>query len=381
MDPFSQALIGAAAVQSIPRLRNKLGRVSALLGAAGGLAPDLDILIQSKTDSILYFEYHRHFTHSLAFIPAGGALAMIPFLLFPSLRKKWKEVILAGVVGYATHGLLDAFTSYGTLLFWPFSDFRVAWDVLPIIDPIYTGLLALGVFATLIFIQTSRWVHLALALSVIYMGFAVSQHHSAAQAQQLLAHSRGHQIERSRVLPSIGNLAVWRSIYEFQNVFYSDAIRIPYGAFGMKKEEVAAYSLVKVGGSKPRFTEQQYRKLLEEQQIPGKRIERAIQDFRRFQWFAGDWLVYIPFSWGLSVGDFRYSMSSESTLPIWGFALDWKRMHAIDRPYRTERIRYPGKRMSDDRVKNYWNNIRGYEMNHRGWKSISQLLEAKTPPF
>ena len=41
-------------------------------------------------------------------------------------------------MGYATHGLLDSCTSYGTQLFWPFSDVRVAWDTMSIVDPLFT---------------------------------------------------------------------------------------------------------------------------------------------------------------------------------------------------------------------------------------------------
>ncbi len=37
-----------------------------------------------------------------------------------------------------THSLLDAFTSYGTQLFYPFSDWRVAFNVIAIVDPVYT---------------------------------------------------------------------------------------------------------------------------------------------------------------------------------------------------------------------------------------------------
>jgi inner membrane protein len=54
-------------------------------------------------------------------------------------------VLLAVVV--LAHPLLDAFTSYGTLLWWPFSDHRYAWDGIAIIDPFYTGPLLLALLA------------------------------------------------------------------------------------------------------------------------------------------------------------------------------------------------------------------------------------------
>src|SRR5690606_29471703 len=59
---------------------DRLGRKTWWLGALGGMAPDLDVIIRSASDPLLALEYHRHFTHSLAFIPIGGLLVAAPFL-------------------------------------------------------------------------------------------------------------------------------------------------------------------------------------------------------------------------------------------------------------------------------------------------------------
>ena len=40
--------------------------------------------------------------------------------------------------GFLTHILLDCFTTYGTQVFAPFSDVRVAWGTISVVDPIYT---------------------------------------------------------------------------------------------------------------------------------------------------------------------------------------------------------------------------------------------------
>ena len=41
-------------------------------------------------------------------------------------------------IGYATHGIIDSLTSYGTQLFWPFSNDRFATNTISIIDPLFT---------------------------------------------------------------------------------------------------------------------------------------------------------------------------------------------------------------------------------------------------
>ena len=78
MDPLSQAVLGSVASQSV-RNKTSLIRVGTI-GALAGMAPDLDVLIQSATDPLLSLEYHRQFTHSLIFIPLGAALCALAFL-------------------------------------------------------------------------------------------------------------------------------------------------------------------------------------------------------------------------------------------------------------------------------------------------------------
>ena len=46
-----------------------------MVGLAAGLLADADVLISSANDPLLNIEYHRHFSHSLFFIPIGAAIA------------------------------------------------------------------------------------------------------------------------------------------------------------------------------------------------------------------------------------------------------------------------------------------------------------------
>ena len=71
MDLFTQGALGAALAQASTRTSPKL-RIAGGVGFLAGLAPDLDALIRSPTDPLVFLEYHRHFTHALAFIPLGA---------------------------------------------------------------------------------------------------------------------------------------------------------------------------------------------------------------------------------------------------------------------------------------------------------------------
>ncbi|MEX1237889.1 MAG: metal-dependent hydrolase, partial [Pseudomonadales bacterium] len=79
MDPVTQGVLGASLPQAASNYvvthepGTKLRQLGTIgwLGCLSGMAPDLDILIQSPTDPILFLEYHRQFTHALIFIPVG----------------------------------------------------------------------------------------------------------------------------------------------------------------------------------------------------------------------------------------------------------------------------------------------------------------------
>ncbi|MCX8819684.1 metal-dependent hydrolase, partial [Vibrio parahaemolyticus] len=126
MDPLTQGLLGATLPLAVSNKRNLA--VVGVLGVVSGMAPDLDVLIRSSTDPLLYLEYHRQFTHSLLFIPFGSFICAL--LLYPLFAKKrglsFRQSWLYCALGYSTHALLDACTSYGTQLFWPISNTRYA---------------------------------------------------------------------------------------------------------------------------------------------------------------------------------------------------------------------------------------------------------------
>ena len=115
MDPVSQGALGAIFAQTISNKKKIL--IGSILGCVAGLAPDLDIFIRSSSDPLLKLEYHRQFTHSLVFIPIGALVVAIFTFLFSRKYLSWKETYFYCFFGYATHGLLDACTSYGCLLY------------------------------------------------------------------------------------------------------------------------------------------------------------------------------------------------------------------------------------------------------------------------
>lgn len=301
MDSLTQGLLGAAATQAL--LGDRLGRKAWLIGAAGGILPDADVFIRSESDPLLEVEYHRGFTHALAFIPVGGAVASLPWLLQKKYRDQWKPILGGAVAAYATHGLLDACTTYGTQLYWPFSSTRAAWNCISIVDPVFTLILLVGVV-------WAGWVKrrapavIALGLCLIYLGLGVVQRERAEAVQERIALERNDEIVRGEVFPTIANLVVWRSLYEAGDSLHADRIRVPLFGDPMWTSGTAVADLS-----------------LEDLPRELRTDQRIAEDFRRFHWFSGGWVARAPTDPDV-IGDARYSLVTDSFDPVWGIRFE-----------------------------------------------------------
>lgn len=240
MDPVSQAVLGASWSQSAAQ-RAKL-RDAALLGAIAGLAPDLDAVIRSSTDPLLFLEYHRHFTHALAFVPIGALACAALLHRLVRARLAFRETYFFCLLGFGSHGLLDACTTYGTRLLWPFSDARIAWSVVAVVDPLFTlPALALVVLAALR--RDVRFAVLAAAWAGAYIALGFAQNARAGAAGAALAASRGHVPARLEAKPAFGSLLLWKIIYEHDGHYYVDAVRAGLGIRVFEGESIVKLDL------------------------------------------------------------------------------------------------------------------------------------------
>jgi hypothetical protein len=99
---------------------------------------------------------------------------------------------LFGMMGAITHGLIDACTSYGTLLYWPISHHRESWDIISIIDPIFTLPLVLLTLIAFI-LRRPRFAQFAVALCLIYLSLGIYQRGQATQIAAQIAEERDHR--------------------------------------------------------------------------------------------------------------------------------------------------------------------------------------------
>lgn len=319
MDPITQGALGAACGQCTSRPQKLVA--ATIAGTLAGMAADTDVLIRSGSDPLLFLEFHRHFTHSLIFIPVGALLCAL--VAHRVLRRliSFPEAFFACLAGYASHGLLDACTSYGTLLLWPFSDARIAWNNISVIDPLFTvPVMLLVVLAA----RLKRKIYAALALcwAVAYLALGYVQMERALAAGMALAESRGHQPLRARAMPSIGNLWLWRHIYVHDGRIYADAVR------------AAAETTLFEGSSLPELDISTDFSWLDSDTTQSR-------DLRRFAHFADDYLG-VDRANGNRIVDLRYSALPNAVIGIWSITLDPNADPAQHIRFDTDRITEPG---------------------------------------
>jgi inner membrane protein len=215
MDSLTQIVLGAAVAAAVVPARHR--RAALLAGALLGTLPDLDVIpLAPIDDPVVRMTVHRSFSHSILVLPwiawaiwawfrrRGGRVAEAP--------RPWFWAIQLALV---THPLLDAFTVYGTQLFWPFAPPPAMWSSVFIIDPAYTLPLLLACMLAW-FAKERAWAGRALvaglALSSAYLGWSLlAKQLVEREAERSLA-AQGLQDAPRFSTPSPFNTLLWRVV-------------------------------------------------------------------------------------------------------------------------------------------------------------------------
>jgi inner membrane protein len=216
MDSLTQIVLGGAVAASVAPARHR--RAALVAGGVLGTLPDLDVipLALLGADAVSLITWHRGPSHSLPVLAAAG------FLLWLVLRRWWaplKEAptrwLWAIELALLTHPLLDAFTVYGTQLFWPLPGSPVMIASIFIIDLAYTLplLVACGAAWWLRERQAVNWLLLTgIALSTTYLGWSLTAKAIVESAAQRTLAAEGLEDAPRFSVPTPFNTLLWRMV-------------------------------------------------------------------------------------------------------------------------------------------------------------------------
>lgn len=229
MDSLTQIVLGAACGEIA--LGKKIGNKALLFGAIGGTIPDLDVFIGKflYNNEIQAMAFHRGFMHSLLFaVLAAFLFGWFTFKLYNTRNRKetttqnnWIWLFFLSIF---THPLLDCFTPYGTQLFAPFSDYRVAFNNISVVDPLYTLPFLICMLVVLFFKRTNprrlKWTKAGIYISAFYMLFTIGNKFYIDSVFKKSFKKAGISIDRFSAQPSILNNILWYAVAETKDKYH-----------------------------------------------------------------------------------------------------------------------------------------------------------------
>ncbi len=355
MDSLTQITLGAAVGEVV--LGKKIGNRAMLWGAIGGTIPDLDIIGNGFMTEIEALAFHRGISHSIFFAVLGafgfawlaqklydtqlyqqkiykGSVSLSSFLfvgliafgigwlsksliisifLFSALmllgfwlyrnyfNRQLEEVNVAYKEWYwlffwslLTHPILDCFTAYGTQLYLPFTNTRVAWSTISVADPIYTTPFLVCLIAASFFARNTRrrailnW--LGIGLSSAYLLFTVfNKMHVNSVFEDSFA-ANNIKINRYVTNPVIFNNVLWQGVAESDTAYY-------YGTYSIFDSQEAVTDI----------------KMLPKNHELLKGIENE-KDIETLKWFSdGYYNVFENGAGKFQFNDLRYGSMGEFT--------------------------------------------------------------------
>ncbi len=244
MDPVTHAASGAVAMLA---LGNRPATAwAAPLAAIACAAPDIDLVFVHTPLQFLLL--HRGITHSLAFMPFFAMI--LALICWPLWRKtteqrwRFRTVWLFCCAMILLHIWLDVVTTYGTMIFVPFSHYRVRLNSIFIIDLLVTVPLLWAIWRwrakRALFLLTLAWTFFYPAL-----GIAANAWHTSQCEARFAAENR--KVSRLHVLPDAFAPFFWRVIFEEDGVNGLSVREQSLNALGQPREPETVFPAAPAG--------------------------------------------------------------------------------------------------------------------------------------
>ncbi len=190
-----------------------------------------------------------------------------------------------------THPILDCFTTYGTQVFQPFSDYRVAWNNISVFDPLYTApFLILVLIAA--FLAKGKKARLWLTVSglIVSSTYMLWTFRNKAEVDEVFTKTlEAEDITYSDILttPTIANNLLWNCVAKGDKYFYT-------GFYSILDEKPVVKNIVRIP--------------INGDAVMGHEDDEAIE---RLQWFSDGFNSYVQVNDSkLTVNDLRFGRFS-----------------------------------------------------------------------
>jgi inner membrane protein len=200
MDTLTHALSGALlarasasrAATGALELPRRVG-----LGTLAAAFPDADF-VQSFGSPVAYMLTHRGLTHSLVLLPLWALLlAWIAMRVFRDPRGL-RPYLAVSAMGIGIHIAGDLITSYGTMIYAPLSDVRIAFHTTFIIDLYFSGIIVAGLAFSGVWRKSPLPAIAACAMLVAYVGMqALLRNEAIAIGAE---YQRAQRLEHTQVI-------------------------------------------------------------------------------------------------------------------------------------------------------------------------------------
>lgn len=240
MDTLTHALSGALLARATePRTPNADAlpqRTRMWVGFWAAAFPDSDFILRF-VDPLTYLTAHRGVTHSVLLLPLWALLLALVFTALYRGRYRWRTFFGVCALSLAAHIVGDVITAFGTMIFAPMSDVRVALPFTFIIDPYFSAILIAGLIGSALW-RSRRAAVGALLVLAAYVGAQGWLHQQALRIGETYAAGLNREQAQIHALPQPFSPFHWMVVVEepeayhlaFVSLWRRDALQAPADA-------------------------------------------------------------------------------------------------------------------------------------------------------
>jgi inner membrane protein len=222
---LSGALLARATAPAALRPEQLNIRLRTTIGFLSAIFPDSDFILR-LVDTLTYLNFHQGITHSIILLPLWAMLLSV--LLSYSTHKHYPWQAFFGIVslGIAIHILGDLFTAYGTMIFAPFTSWRISLPIIFVLDPYFSAIIVAGLVASFYLSAQRQIARITLIILVCYVGLQVTLHQQAVRVGEEYAKNNGLNDAISEALPQPILLSNWKVIVSHNNNYHVSLINL-----------------------------------------------------------------------------------------------------------------------------------------------------------